>query len=73
MLSVYNYGAQHDDIHKAICEINRGPISLKDFKEAVAELEKSTGKKIKHKFILNLVPKVKLAELKAHIHSMYEI
>jgi hypothetical protein len=73
VLSVYNYVAQHDDVYKAMCEINRGPIILKDFKEAAAELERSAGKKIKHKFILNLVPRVKLVELKAHVHSMYEI
>jgi hypothetical protein len=73
VLSVYNYVAQHDDVHKAMCEINRGAITPKDFKEAAAELERSAGKKIKHKFILNLVPRVKLAELKAHVHQMYEI
>ena len=78
VLSVYNFVADEQQEsgkaeHKALCEINGANYPIKEFNDVMADVNRVIGKKIKHKFMLNLVPKLKLIEIKPRISSMYEV
>lgn len=77
VLSVYNFVSDAESPqpaeYKAMCELNGAVYSIKEFNEVIADMNRVVGKKIKHKFILNVVPRLRLIDIKPRINSMYEI
>jgi hypothetical protein len=76
LLSVYNFVSDtesHQPEYKAMCELNGAMYSIKEFNEVIADMNRVIGKKIKHKFILNVVPRLRLIDIKPRINSMYEL
>ena len=77
VLSVYNFvsdvESQQPVEYKAMCELNGAVYSIKEFNEVIDDINRLVDKKIKHKFILNVVPRLRLIDIKPRINSMYEL
>ena len=81
VLSVYNFAAadgkdsgkeSNKAEYIAICEINGAAYPIRDFTEAITDINRTINKKIKSKFMLNLVPKTRIIDIKARIEANYE-
>jgi hypothetical protein len=84
LIQVYNFVNEAPESHQltgldcqtvwqAICELNTASYPLKDFNEALVEINRGINKKIKHKFLLNLLPKLKIIDIKPRIQACYEM